>query len=321
MNIGNSLQVCNLDLLQEIFFFPIFSYMFVNSLTLLLPIFFTAGGGYFLTKRFSLPVEIIIRAVTDFFMPILVFYSLAVSNMDGRTVLHLAGVTGFIVLVLFFFSFLYTKAAKLDGRTFIPPVIFMNSGFLGIPLMKLWGGLAAMNLIVVYDQVQTTLIFTLGILIVTGGFSAGGLKEMIKSPLLWAILAGFIWNFLPISFPKILTTTFRFAGNAATAVATFALGASLCGKKINFSIHLLAGILLRIVGGFLAGLAAVYIFRLEGTVKTVVLVASALPSAVFSFVLPERYGVNAEFAGTVVVISTVLGIVTIPLVFWLASIV
>ncbi len=293
--------------------------MFVSSLTLLLPIFFTAAGGYFLTKRFSLSVETLVRAVTDFFMPFLVFYSLAASNMDGKTVLQLTGVTGFIVIVLFIVSFLYAKAAKLDTRTFIPPIIFMNSGFLGIPLMKLWGGLAAMNFIVVYDQIQTTFIFTLGILIVTGGFSAKGLKEMIKSPLLWAIVAGFAWNFLPLPMPEVLANTFQFAGTAATALATFALGASLCGKKIKITVHLFAGLLLRVIGGFLAGLAAVRLFGLGGTLKTVVLVASALPSAVFAFVLPERYGVKAEFSGTLVLISTLFGVVTIPLVFWLAS--
>ena len=254
-------------------------------------------------------------------MPFLVFYSLAVSRMDGKTVLHLAGVTGFIVLVLFAVSFAYAKAAKQDSRTFVPPIIFMNSGFLGIPLMKLWGGLAAMNFIVVYDQIQTTFIFTLGILIVTGGISTKGLKEMAKSPLLWAIVAGFAWNFLPLPMPEILANTFQFAGSAATALATFALGASLWGKKLKITVHLFVGLLIRVIGGFLAGLAAVYIFRLEGTLKTVVLVASALPSAVFAFVLPERYGVKAEFSGALVLISTLFGVVTIPLVFWLSSLV
>jgi predicted permease len=37
-------------------------------------------------------------------------------------------------------------------------------------------------------------------------------------------------------------------------------------------------------------------------------------------VLPERYGVDAEYAGTLVVLSTVLGIFTIPLAFWGASV-
>jgi len=295
--------------------------MFKNSLALLLPIFLTAGGGYFITKLFSLSVSTLVRVVTDFFMPILVFYSLAVSKMNGPTVLSLAGVTSFIVCVLFLLSFVYAKIAKLDSRTFIPPIIFMNSGFLGIPLMKLWGGLTAMNFIVVYDQIQTSFIFTLGILIVTGGFTFKGLKEMVKSPLLWAIIAGFIWNFLHIDFPRILEGSFTFAGNAATALATFTVGASLYGKKIKISVHLAVGLLFRFVGGFLAGLAAVYIFKLDGTLKTVVLAASALPCAVFSFVLPERYGVKAEFSGALVLISTIMGIGTIPLVFWLASII
>lgn len=294
--------------------------MFLQSFVLLLPIFIVAAGGFFLTRLFKLSVDTLVRVVTDFFMPFLVFYSLATSEVRGGMLLSLAGATGFIVILLLILSFVYSRVFRLDGRSFIPPIIFMNSGFLGIPLMKLWGGILAMSYIIVYDQVQTILIFTLGILIVTGGFTVSGFKEMLKSPLLWAIVLGFVWNFFGLPFPPAVRNSFEFAGTAATALATFALGASLNGKRFHFSVHLITGLLLRTVVGFFSGVLACIIFGIEGTLKTVILVASALPSAVFSFVLPERYGVDAEYAGTLVVLSTVLGIFTIPLAFWGASV-
>jgi predicted permease len=195
----------------------------------------------------------------------------------------------------------------------------MNSGFLGIPLMKLWGGLPAMNLIVVYDQIQTLFIFTLGILIVTGGFSARGARQMLRSPMLWAILAGFAFRFADIGLPHVLLQTLEFGGAGTPALAAFALGCSLAKTQMSLSIHLLAGFLMRVALGFLLGVAVSILLRMEDPGRTVVIVASSLPSAVFSFVLPARYGVKPNLAAPVVLITTVLGFLTIPLAFYLAT--
>jgi hypothetical protein len=293
--------------------------MLLDTFILLFPIFLIAAAGFLFTKFFSLSIETMVRMVTDLFMPVLVFYSLYTSDVIPRTILSLAGATTFVVLTLTCLAALYSFFLKVDSRFFIPPIIFMNSGFLGIPLMKLWGGIAAMNFIVVYDQIQTAFIFTLGILIVTGGFSTRGFKEMVKSPLLWAIVLGFGFNFLKVPIPNFILDTLEFGGAAAAPLAIFALGASLNTKKFKIDIHMFSAILLRTVGGFLAGLAAVAIFNITGELRVVVIVASMLPSAVLAFVLPERYGVRADFPGAMVLITTLLGVFTIPFAFWLAS--
>jgi predicted permease len=97
------------------------------------------------------------------------------------------------------------------------------------------------------------------------------------------------------------------------------LGISLGGTRLKISGHLIAALILRIPLGFLAGMSGAALFGLEGTTRMVVIVASSLPSAVFTSVMPLRYGVRAELAGTVVLVSTLLGVITIPLAFYLAS--
>jgi len=284
-----------------------------------MPILVITGGGYLLSRIYHLSRETLVKVIVDFLMPMLIFHALYTSDIRGSLVLDLAGVTSFIVFSLLAVSFVYTRLTGLEPGSFIPPVIFMNSGFLGIPLMSLRGGMVAMNLIVIYDQIQTVYIFTLGIMIVTGGFSLRGFREMLKSPILWAIILGFFFRFfrLPVAGP--LLTTLEFGGNAAPPLAALALGVSLGELHFHFSRHLFAALLFRIVGGFLFGLAGCALFNLEGLSRTVVLVASSLPSAVFSSILPLRYGIKADFAGTMVVVSTILGILTIPLAFFLAA--
>ncbi|NBK21255.1 MAG: hypothetical protein EOM68_04435 [Spirochaetia bacterium] len=298
---------------------PIVTPMVLYSFMQMLPILALSLGGYGFARLYAIDLNTLVVIISDLFMPALVFIALYKSDIHASLVLDLAGATTLVVVLLTITSFLYAKAFKLDKRSFMPSLIFMNSGFLGIPLMQLWGGTPAMNLIVIYDQIQTIFIFTLGILIITGGLSKKSLRTIIKSPILWAIFAGFFFRITGLVIPSALVTTFEFAGGAAPPMAAFALGVSLKSTQWHFDKHIAGGLVIRFVGGFLFGLLATHLFGITGLERSVTLVASALPSAVFTSVLPIRYGVRSDFGSTMVIVSTILGIITIPLSFLLAG--
>jgi len=269
----------------------------------------------------KLSEDTLLRILADFFMPMLVFSSLYLSPISPVDMLTLSGSVIFVIILTLSAALIYTSVSRADKKTFTLPVIFMNSGFLGIPLMQLWGGYEAMNIIIIYDQIQTFFIFTLGYLLLEGGFSTNGIKASVKSPILWAVIAGFSFNLFNISLPESLINTFSFGGNAAPPLAAFVLGQSLSGrKKEKISIHVFTGIIMRIAGGFLCGILAVKLFNITGLMKTVILVTSALPAAVFSYVLPARMGYDSSVPREIVIISTILGVFTIPLSFYLAEI-
>jgi predicted permease len=268
---------------------------------------------------FSISEMTLVRSVTDFFMPLLVFTSLYTSTIDLKQTLQIGGAVSFVLVFLLIASLIYCRMFNLDSRGFIPPIIFMNSGFLGIPLMDLWSGAEAMNQIVIYDQVQTFYIFTAGIFIVAGGFALSGLWEIIKTPLLWAIVLGFGLRYGSVEVPPALLKAMAYCGDGGPALATFALGCSLRERSVPLNPHLLSGLLLRFGLGFIAGALSVYVFDITGMARTVVVVASALPSAVFSVVLPLRYKVDARFAGGMVLLSTLLSIFALPVLFYLSA--
>lgn len=291
---------------------------FIDTFVVLLPLFILMAGGWIMGAVFSIDEETLTRILTDFFVPLLVFGSLYRSNITPAEMADLLGTVVFMVAALYTVSLLYSRISGVDMRGFAMPVIFMNSGFLGIPLMQLWSGDAAMNIIIVFDQIQTIFIFTLGFFIVGGGFTLKGLKLSLLSPILWAVILGFSANLLNIPLPGVLIDTCGFAGNAAPPLAAFVVGCSLSSKHPYINRHIIGGIVLRMGAGLCIGLASVALFNLEGLTKTVVIVASALPAAVFSYVLPARYGAVTEHAQNIVVISTLLSVITIPLTFALA---
>ncbi len=298
---------------------PIVPLMLLTSFLQMLPILLVVLGGYLLSALYSLDVQDLVKVASDFFLPALIFISLTESNLTGQAIADMAKASALVCVLLFGAAILWAKLAKEDIRSTVPPLVFMNSGFLGIPLMKLWGGMEAMNLILIYDQVQGIFMFTLGILVITGGFSKKSIFSMLHSPVLWSVVLGFLFRLTPLSMPQSLVESFTFAGEVASPLAAFALGVSIRSIKFTFSWNLITALILRFAGGYLIGYLAVMAFGLTGLARTVVLVSTALPSAMFTSILPLRYGLPNQFASTMVLTSTLLGILTIPLSFALAG--
>jgi len=297
---------------------PIVPLMLLTSFLQMLPILLVVLGGYLLSALYSLDVQDLVKVASDFFLPALIFISLTESNLTGQAIADMAKASALVCVLLFGTAILWAKLGKEDIRSTVPPLVFMNSGFLGIPLMKLWGGMEAMNLILIYDQVQSIFMFTLGILVITGGFSKKSIFSMLHSPVLWSVVLGFLFRLTPLSMPQSLVESFTFAGEAASPLAAFALGVSIRSIKFTFSWNLITALIMRFAGGYLIGYLAVMAFGLTGLARTVVLVSTALPSAMFTSILPLRYGLPNQFASTMVLTSTLLGILTIPLSFALA---
>lgn len=293
--------------------------MFFDIFLIILPLFFAIGAGYTISRMFKIDENTLTRILTDFFMPALVFYSLYTSDIVLNTAARIIGAEAFAILLLLLASIIFCRIVKFPVKNFVPSVCFMNSGFIGIPLMALWGGAFAVNIDVIIDQTQTVILFTVGILIVTGKINLSGLREIIKNPLIWAIVAGFSFRYLKVEIPEYIINIFSFSGNGASALAAFTVGASIRIDNFKFNKYLAAGLILRFAGGFLSGLAAAKLFRLTGDSKIIIIVATSLPSAVFTYVLPLRYGEDTSFPGSMVIISTVMSIFIIPAAFALAT--
>lgn len=295
--------------------------MIIDLFFILLPMFLLLTGGVVFSWAFSISGDQLVKIVTDFFMPLFVFFSLYTSNIEILDAIKLGGATSFINFFLIFISILYCRLCKIDMRTFMLPIIFMNIGFLGIPIMNIWGGAEAMNIAVICSYVQTIYIFTIGIVIVTGHLTLEGIVKIFKTPLLWSVILGFMFRYIAIEIPDTLLQSIHYAGAGAPALAIFALGCTLKKSRIKFNIHLLSGLMIRFGFGFLAGFIAVNLFNINGLASVVIMVSAALPSASFAAILPLRFDLDATFASEMILVSTILSLFIIPVIFYLSNII
>jgi predicted permease len=190
----------------------------------------------------------------------------------------------------------------------------MNAGNMGIPLALFAFGQAGLQRATLLFVMCTFLQYSLGIYILQG---RGNWMEIFRLPLIYATLAGLSCNLMQIKIPALLLQPVTMLGQATIPIMLISLGYRLHQVESLQLGHALGGALLRIFGGFAAANLAVYLIGAEGVNRQVLLLYGSLPAAVVNFILTEKYRQDPGLAASIVVLSTLISVVTVPVVFWL----
>ena len=114
-----------------------------------------------------------------------------------------------------------------------------NVGFLGIPMLALLLGEAAIASVMLVLAVDLIVFGSLIVILITGArdgrlswgiFRSIGIG-LLKNPMIVSIVLGLTWSGLQIPIPGPLNEFVILLGNAATPGALFAIGASLASKS------------------------------------------------------------------------------------------
>jgi hypothetical protein len=264
-------------------------------------------------KKLALaPVAEIIVYLTT---PCLVFTSLVTRRIVITDVLvMLIGIVAILGGVGIFIR-LYFLVFRFRSRGFTLPALFMNAGNIGIPLALFALGEPGLQRATLLFVIVSFIHNTLGIYILQS--TAAGWKEVFRLPLIYATVLGLFFSITEIPLPDPIFEPLRMLGHASIPLMLITLGYRLHGMGTLHWGHSLGGAFVRIFGGLAAGYAVVDILRIEGINRQVLLLYSALPAAVVNFVLTEKYHQDPELAASIIIVSTVFSVFTIPVVLWL----
>jgi predicted permease len=165
-------------------------------------------------------------------------------------------------------------------------------------------------------------MYSLGVYLVARNVS---LRTIFKVPFMYAAIAGtLVWVF-HIELPEFVLRGVKFLGDAALPVLVLMLGYSLKNVDLSNVGTALAGGMLRIFGGLAVatGFVALVIWSGYGgqsesdllTLKVLILNGS-MPAALGIYLLAQKYKQSPEIVAPTVFASTLIGLMTIPLVLW-----
>jgi predicted permease len=285
-----------------------------KPLSPVIPVFFLIALGFAFARWKKISLASVTEIIVYLGTPSLVFTSLAGKPLyAGELVILFSGIlviyAGVGLLIwLYFFVF------RFHSPGFALPALFMNAGNMGLPLAQFAFGQAGMQRATLLFVICTFLQFSLGIFILQG---RGNWKEVFRLPLIYASIAGLGANLFQLSIPALLFQPLAMLGQAIIPLMLVSLGYRLHNVASLQWGHALGGALVRIIGGFAAANIAVMLIGAEGVNRQVLLLYGCLPAAVVNFVLTEKYRQDPELAASIVVLSTFMSVVTIPIVFWL----
>ena len=294
-----------------------------------LPFFAIIGLGYIAgrTRFFSAEATAYLTKFVFFFALSAMIFRFA-ANLpladvwDGRLIAAYLWGTAFVYVIATAVAFV----RKLDIATAAIEAqcaVIGNIGFLGIPMLTLLLGEAAIGPIMMMLAVDLIVFSSLIVILITGSrdgrMSLSILKivglGLVKNPMIVAMSLGLFWSGFSIPIPTPMNDFLAILGGAATPGALFAIGASLASKSAE-RIEV-AGWLtfckLALHPEFVA-FAAIYLFSVDGYSAGVMISAAALPVAGNVYMLAQHYGVAPQRVSAAILVSTAISIVTVSVV-------
>lgn len=228
-----------------------------------------------------------------------------------------------LVLFVYFLSFFH-KYPNQDRCAMILSSAFMNNGNYGTPVVLLVFGTAGLDTAVVLMVLQQLIMSTIGMYYAAkGGSKEGGFKmvmaRVIRMPVAYGALLGAILQLTRISIPKEIMTGIELVGNAAIPTIMIILGMQLAlisfkhieYRKISYAL------LLKLMVSPVIALGFTFILPVDDMTKQIMILVAAMPTAANTTLMAVQFNTRPEVVSSATFISTMLSIVTLPVLLWM----
>jgi malonate transporter and related proteins len=215
---------------------------------------------------------------------------------------------------------LWRGAAPVEAVFEAHTGVIGNVGFLGIPMLSLLLGPAAVGPVllvlavdlIVFSSVLTMLVTGLRSGRVTWATFRTLADGILRNPMIVSVALGLAWGATGWSLPLPVNEFLTLLGAAATPCALFAIGASLAGRSAErVEVAAWLSFAKLVLHPAAVAVAALWVFKVEPYGASVMIAAAALPVAGNVFILAQHYGVAPQRVSGAILISTAASILTV----------
>ena len=290
--------------------------LYLKLIDVLFPVFFVIGVGYYLGKKDpNFDTTFITNFAGNIGTPAMIFYTITTTGITLDIFIEyfiyaLIVIGGFSLVGLFFLFIL-----KKDVISELPPLILPNTGNMGVPICLFAYGTVGLGVASAIASVIILLHFTLGVLLAKKSFS---LEILIKNVPIYAILASVIFLYFRWDVPGYIENTTFLLTYTTIFLVLMSLGIALSRfEVVSWTKASILGAV-RVIIGPIIGFSLIRYLDLDGFAAGVLLIQSAMPSAVLTYLVGSMYSERkvVDSVASVIVASTVMSLVTVPIVVY-----
>lgn len=283
------------------------------------------GIGYFLAKKDILDPKTSKKLswiVVNICNPaLMISAALAENTLPKETLLKSVYVAGGFYLILLVLGFFLPYILKdKTNKVYSMMLVFGNVGFMGYPVLASMYGPEAVLIASIFNIYYGVLIYTYGIMIISGKkFEVKNLKMLFNSGIVAAVIEIIIFV-TGIKLPEFMTKSFDMVADLTAPVSMMIIGATFVGlslKKLIKDWRIMVFSLIRMI---IVPIALFPLFKLcseDEMFIGVCLVMAAVPVGSMNVMLANQYGGNTETSSKGVAFTTLISVVTMPLLFML----
>lgn len=198
--------------------------------------------------------------------------------------------------------------------------VYSNAGFIGIPLIQGVFGSEGVFYLTAYLAIFYLLNWTHGIMILSGEMSFTSFTKALRSPAIIAIAIGFSVFIFQIELSDLITEPINMIADMNAPLAMFVAGFAMSKanvKKIitNPKIYKVCFIRLILIPLIVIGIFS--FFNIPTIILGTIVIVTACPVAISIILFAYRYEQDITYATELMISSTILSMLTIPLLLFL----
>jgi len=288
--------------------------LYIKLFDVLFPVFFVIGVGYYLgVKDPKFDTNFITNFAGNIGTPAMIFYTITTTGVTLNIFIEyfiyaLIIIGGFAIIGLLFLFIL-----KKDVVSELPPLILPNTGNMGIPICLFAYGTAGLGVASAIASVIILLHFTVGVLLAKKSFS---MEILIKNVPIYGIFAAVLFLYFEWEVPGFIENTTFLLTYTTIFLVLMSLGIALSRfQVVSWTKASILGAV-RVIIGPIIGFSLIKYLDLEGYSAGVLLIQSAMPSAVLTYLVGSMYSEKkvVDSVASVIVTSTLMSLITIPIV-------
>jgi malate permease and related proteins len=292
--------------------------LYFKLIEVLFPVFLIIGIGYYLGKK---DPKLNTKFITDFAgnigTPAMIFYTITTTGVTLDVFIHY-----FIYALIIIFGFSVVGVLALlilrkDPISELPPLILPNTGNMGIPICLFAYGTSGLGVASAIASVVILFHFTLGVFLAKKQFS---FDVVFKNAPTYGILISIIFLYFNWEVPKVLENTTFLLTYSTIFLVLMSLGVALTKLKVkSWGKSIILGFIRVFVGPIIAFML-IKTLNLSGFAAGVLLIQSAMPSAVLTYLVGSMYSPKkvVDSVVGVIVASTLMSFISIPIIVYIA---
>ncbi|HCM90333.1 MULTISPECIES: AEC family transporter [Vagococcus] len=286
--------------------------------------------GYYLAKIGKISEQGLKEAgffLSNFALTCAIFNSFQTPYTDEKFRLIKDSLLVALILIIFLIllSFILTRLFKIDSEkkeTWRACCIFSNILFIGIPIVDSLYGEVGLIVLVSFNTIFNLFLFSIGESIFSGTLIVS-VKKVLRTPAILSMALGMLLFVLDIRLPIFLGTPIQVLASFTAPLAMIVNGAMFYGTSIKKLIKNKEIILFCLVRLILIPILAMLIFRpfiSNEMVFALLVLVAAMPSGSLNSVFAEMYQGKGQLASNYIILSTLVSLITVPLMITLSQI-